>query len=105
VSVCLSLCVCVCCWPARPGSNAALTHTGACAHSMARELGPQGVHVAFVVIDGMVDLPSTRTWLPGRPDTDFLRPAAIAEQYYQLHAQHPSAWTQELDLRPFGEKF
>ena len=53
----------------------------------------------------MVDLPSTRAYLKDRPAHDFLDPAAVAEQYYQLHIQHKTAWTQELDLRPFGEKF
>ena len=75
--------------------------------SMAREVGPQGVHVAFVIIDGVVDLPSTRqaSYMQGKPDDFFINPAAVAEQYYQLHLQHKSTWTQELDLRPFGEKF
>jgi NAD(P)-dependent dehydrogenase (short-subunit alcohol dehydrogenase family) len=68
----------------------------ALAQSMARELGPRGIHVAHVVIDGEIG---------GAADDSRLEPAAIAEAYYQLHGQHRSAWTQELDLRPWREKF
>ena len=77
----------------------------ALSQSLARELGPQGVHVAHVVIDGMIDLPSTRQWFPDRPVETFLSPAAIAEAYWRLHAQDRTTWTQELDLRPATEKF
>jgi len=72
---------------------------------MARELGPRGIHVAHVIIDGMVDLPSTRAWFKDKSDDEFLNPAAVAEQYYQLYAQHRTTWTLELDLRPYTEKF
>jgi len=77
----------------------------ALSQSLARELGPSGVHVAHVVIDGMIDLPSTRAWFPDRAAETFLSPTAIAEAYWQLHAQDRTAWTQELDLRPATEKF
>ncbi len=73
------------------------------AQSTARELGPKGVHVAHVIIDGQIDLPSTRARMPDRRDETFLSPAAIAETYWQLHAQHPTAWTHEMDLRPAVE--
>jgi NAD(P)-dependent dehydrogenase (short-subunit alcohol dehydrogenase family) len=77
------------------------------AQSMARELGPQGIHVAHSIIDGPIDTDFIR----GRhPDFDaakaadlLLSPAAIAAQYVMLHRQHRSAWTHELDLRPWGE--
>ena len=77
----------------------------ALAQSMAREFGPQGVHVAHVIIDGMVDLPRTRSWMPDKPDEAFLAPDAVAEAYWALHSQHPSTWTHEIDLRPATESF
>jgi NAD(P)-dependent dehydrogenase (short-subunit alcohol dehydrogenase family) len=77
----------------------------ALAHSMAREFGPQGVHVSHVVIDGQIDTPRVREMSPGREDYTMLSPDAIAETYWQLHSQHTSAWTLELDLRPSVEGF
>jgi NAD(P)-dependent dehydrogenase (short-subunit alcohol dehydrogenase family) len=73
--------------------------------SMARELGPKGIHVAHVVIDGMIDTPRVRSMMAGRDLPSMLQPAAIAESYWSLYAQDPSAWTQELDLRPSTERF
>jgi len=73
----------------------------ALAQSMARELGPRGVHVAHVIIDGQIA--PGRDAAPG-PDAR-LEPAAIAESYWQLHLQPRSAWTLELDLRPWVERF
>jgi len=70
----------------------------ALAQAMARELGPKGIHVAHVVLDGMIAQDDSSS-------ESLLQPAAIAETYYQLHRQHRSAWTHELDLRPFSEKF
>lgn len=75
------------------------------AQSMARHLGPQGIHVAYLIIDGMIDLPRTRKAMPDRPDEFFMNPAHIAESVFHLTAQKRSAWTFELDLRPFGEKW
>jgi NAD(P)-dependent dehydrogenase (short-subunit alcohol dehydrogenase family) len=81
----------------------------ALAQSMARELGPRGVHVAHVVIDGPIDMHWIRDNFPemvkSRPADGLLAPDAIAESYWSLHAQARGAWTQELDLRPFAEKF
>jgi NAD(P)-dependent dehydrogenase (short-subunit alcohol dehydrogenase family) len=71
----------------------------ALAQSMAREFGPRGLHVAHVIIDGMIDQEG------GAGSEGVLVPAAIAEAYYQLHRQERSAWTHEIDLRPVGEKF
>jgi NAD(P)-dependent dehydrogenase (short-subunit alcohol dehydrogenase family) len=71
--------------------------------SMARELGPKGVHVAHVIIDGQIDLPRTRQAQPGREAHTFLAPEAIAETYWHLHAQDRTAWTHEVDLRPAVE--
>lgn len=77
----------------------------ALAQSMAREYGPQGVHVAHVVIDGQIDTPRLREHDPDRPAHTLLAPDAIAETYWQLHCQDATAWTQELDLRPAVEQF
>ena len=68
----------------------------ALAQSMARELGPKGIHVAHTIIDGQIG---------DNAEGTKLAPAAIAEAYWQLHRQAKSAWTQELDLRPWAEKF
>ncbi|MFL6623855.1 MAG: SDR family NAD(P)-dependent oxidoreductase [Sulfurifustis sp.] len=77
----------------------------ALAQSMARELGPQGVHVAHVVIDGQIESERYAQLGAQRGPDALLAPDAIAEMYYQLHRQPRSAWTMELDLRPWVEKF
>ncbi|WP_437790343.1 SDR family NAD(P)-dependent oxidoreductase [Sorangium sp. So ce693] len=77
----------------------------ALAQSLARELGPRGIHVAHVVIDGLIDTPRVRAMVPGRTAATLLSPEALAETYFQLHAQAPSAWTLEIDVRPSVEKF
>ena len=79
------------------------------AQSMARELGPSGIHVASVIIDGMIDSPRVRERFPERVaqlgEDGMLHPADIAEAYLQLHEQPRSAWSFEVDLRPSMEKF
>jgi NAD(P)-dependent dehydrogenase (short-subunit alcohol dehydrogenase family) len=75
------------------------------AQSLARDLGPRGIHVAYVNVDGIIDIPHIRTQMPSLKNEDLLKPAAIAEAYWFLANQDPSAWTQELDVRPFKEKF
>lgn len=77
----------------------------ALAQSMARELGPQGVHVAHVIIDGQIASPRYAELAKERGPDALLEPDAIAETYYRLHRQHRSAWTQEVDLRPWVEGF
>jgi NAD(P)-dependent dehydrogenase (short-subunit alcohol dehydrogenase family) len=77
----------------------------ALAQSMAREFGPQGIHVAHVIIDGQINTPRMREMSPDREDHTMLSPEAIAETYWQLHAQDRTAWTLELDLRPAVESF
>lgn len=81
----------------------------ALAQSMARELGPEGIHVAHTIIDGAIDTPWTRDNFPDRyalkEQDGILDPDAIAENYWQLHIQPRSAWTQELDLRPWMESW
>jgi len=75
------------------------------AQSMAKSLGPRGIHVAYVIVDGVIDMPVTRGFLRDKPDDFFLKPDAIADTVYHLVHQDRSAWTFELDLRPFGEKW
>lgn len=77
----------------------------AVAQSMARELGPQGIHVAHVIIDGQINAARYVHLLSERGADSLLEPDAIAQTYLALHRQHRSAWTQELDLRPWTEKF
>ena len=77
----------------------------ALAQSMARELGPKGVHVAHVIIDGQIESERYRDLAAGRGADALLAPDAIAETYYALHCQHRSAWTHEADLRPWIERF
>ena len=96
----------------RGGANFAAFAVGkfglrALAQSMARELGPRGIHVAYINIDGPINTgaPNTVAMAKERPPGGLLEPDAIAEAYFQLHRQHRSTWTQELDLRPWVEKF
>jgi NAD(P)-dependent dehydrogenase (short-subunit alcohol dehydrogenase family) len=81
----------------------------ALAQSMARELGPRGIHVAHVVVDGAIDTEFIRSNFPERhalKDQDgILDPGHIADSYWFLHQQPRDAWTHELDLRPWSEKF
>lgn len=76
------------------------------ANSLAKQLGPKGVHVAYLVIDGVIDTEDTRTnFAPNEPDEFFIKPLRIAETALMLVKQDPSAWTFELDIRSFGEKW
>ncbi len=77
----------------------------ALAQSMAREVGPLGVHVAHLVVDGEILSERNRQALVDRTPEEFLTPEATAETYVQLHRQKKSAWTFELDLRPWKERF
>jgi NAD(P)-dependent dehydrogenase (short-subunit alcohol dehydrogenase family) len=77
----------------------------ALAQSMAREFGPQGIHVTHTIIDGQINTPRVRGMSPGRDASTMLSPDAMAEAYWQLHRQDPTAWTLELDLRPSVESF
>jgi NAD(P)-dependent dehydrogenase (short-subunit alcohol dehydrogenase family) len=77
----------------------------ALAQSMAREFGPQGIHVVHVIIDGQINTPRVREMNPDREEHTMLSPESIAETYWQLHSQDPTAWTLELDLRPSVERF
>ena len=81
------------------------------AQSLARELGPQGVHVAHVVVDGPIDTPFVRGVIGDaefearRDNGGLLEPDAIAQAYWALHKQPRAAWTHEMDLRPYCEQF
>jgi NAD(P)-dependent dehydrogenase (short-subunit alcohol dehydrogenase family) len=77
----------------------------ALAQSMARELWPQGVHVGFVIIDGQIKSERYRHLIKERGEDSLLAPDAIAEIYLQLHRQPRSAWSHEIDVRPWSEKF
>ncbi|WP_411725827.1 SDR family NAD(P)-dependent oxidoreductase [Methyloglobulus sp.] len=76
---------------------------------MAREFSPQGIHVVHTIIDGVIDGERARTQFPdyvkAKGKDGLLQLDAIAETYWAIHKQHPSAWTHELDLRPFKEPF
>ena len=75
------------------------------AQSLARELGPQNIHVAHFVIDGGIEKPGGDARASARGEDGMLQPDAIAETYMQVYRQHRSAWTFEIDLRPWVEKF
>ncbi|UYN96793.1 MAG: SDR family NAD(P)-dependent oxidoreductase [Enhydrobacter sp.] len=79
------------------------------AQSMAREFGPQGIHVAHVIIDGGIDGERLLSRMPDRRDKagpdGLLDPEAIVDNYWHLHRQHRSAWSHEVDLRPYKETF
>ena len=71
--------------------------------AMARELGPQGVHVAYLVIDAVIDLAWTRERFKGKPDDFFIKPQAIAAEIWHIVHQDRSAWSFNVELRPFSE--
>ena len=73
------------------------------AESMARALWPAGIHVSLIVVDGVVDLPRTRERMPDKPDSFFIKPDDVAEIGFRLTQQKPSAWSFEVEARPFGE--
>jgi hypothetical protein len=70
---------------------------------MARSLWPAGIHVAIVIVDGVVDIPSTRQRMPGKPDSFFIQPSGVADTVFALTRQSRSAWSFEVEARPFGE--
>lgn len=73
------------------------------AESMARHLWPAGVHVALVILDGVVDTPATRKMMSDKPDSYFIKPDDVAESVIWLTRQKPSAWSFEIEMRPFSE--
>jgi len=77
----------------------------ALAQSMAKQVGPEGVHVSLIIIDGVVNIPRTRAMMPDADDDFFLNPRDIAVSVHALTQQPRSAWTFELDVRPYREKW
>lgn len=75
------------------------------AESMARSLWPGGIHVSLIIVDGVVDLPRTRQMMPDKPDSFFVKPSGVAETAYHLTCQEPSAWSFEVEARPFAESW
>ena len=92
-------------WPTSAAFAPAKFAVRGLAQVMARDLHPQGVHVAYVNVDGGIDMPPLRKLRPDAKDEDLLKPSAIADAFWYLAHQDPSAWTHELDVRPFKEKF
>ena len=77
--------------------------------SLAREFNPQGIHVGHIIIDGAINGDKVRSlwaeYLDSKGEDGALEIGAIADAFFMMHEQHRSAWTQELDLRPFKEEF
>ncbi|EPS35146.1 hypothetical protein H072_11533 [Dactylellina haptotyla CBS 200.50] len=73
--------------------------------SLAKEFGPEGVHVSHLVVDGIIKTPKTAAWMKDAPEGSKIEPDAIAETYLALHKQPKTTWTWELDIRPFVEKW
>jgi NAD(P)-dependent dehydrogenase (short-subunit alcohol dehydrogenase family) len=75
------------------------------AEAMARDLGPKGVHVAYIVIDAVIDVPWTRERFKVKPDEYFIKPAAIADEAWHVAHQDRSAWSFNVEVRPYGENW
>jgi NAD(P)-dependent dehydrogenase (short-subunit alcohol dehydrogenase family) len=73
------------------------------AESMARDLGPKGIHVAYLVIDAVIDVPWARERMRDKPDDFFIKPAAIADEVFHLVSQDRSSWSFYAEVRPFHE--
>lgn len=92
-------------WPNSAGFAPAKFAVRGLAQVMARDLHPQGIHVAYVNVDGGIDMPLLRKFRPQAKDQDLLKPSAIADAFWYLAHQDRSAWTHEMDVRPFTETF
>jgi NAD(P)-dependent dehydrogenase (short-subunit alcohol dehydrogenase family) len=77
----------------------------ALSQSLAKEFGPKGIHVAHIIVDGQIGTPSQLENRGDRPADSFINPDAMAETYWNVYIQNPTCWTQELDIRPFSEKW
>jgi NAD(P)-dependent dehydrogenase (short-subunit alcohol dehydrogenase family) len=73
--------------------------------ALARQLGPSGIHVALIIVDGVVDLPRTRAYMKGKPDDFFIQPSGVADLASFLVRQDRSAWSFEVEARPYGESW
>lgn len=92
----------------RPGSisvAAAKAAQRSVAQSLARQLGPENIHVGYLILDGIVDLDRAKARLPDKPAAFFLSAKGVAEAAFLLASQDRQAWSFELDLRPFGESW
>jgi NAD(P)-dependent dehydrogenase (short-subunit alcohol dehydrogenase family) len=92
-------------WPTSAGFAPAKFAVRGLAQVMSRDLHPQGIHVAYVNVDGGIDMPLLRKLRPDAKDENLLKPAAIADAFWYLAHQDRSVWSHELDVRPFTEKF
>jgi len=92
-------------WPTSAAFAPAKFAVRGLAQVLARDLHPQGIHVAYINVDGGIDMPLLRELRPDVRDEDLLKPSAIADAFWYLAHQDRSAWTHELDIRPFKEKF
>lgn len=92
-------------WPTSAAFAPAKFAVRGLAEVMSRDLHPQGIHVAYVNVDGGIDMPLLRKFRPDSKDEDLLKPSAIADAFWYLAHQDRSAWSHELDIRPFKEKF
>jgi len=92
-------------WPTSAGFAPAKFAVRGLAEVMSRDLHPQGIHVAYVNVDGGIDMPMLRKFRPDTKDEDLLKPSVIADAFWYLAHQDRSAWSHELDVRPFKEKF
>jgi len=75
------------------------------AEAIARDCGPKGIHVAYLLIDAVIDVPSARQRHPQQPDDFFIKPSAIADELWHLHSQPRSAWSFLTEVRPFRENW
>ena len=73
------------------------------AESIAREIGPKGIHVSYILIDAAIDVPWTREAWPEKPDDFFMKPDSIADEIFHIANQDKSAWTFDVEIRPFAE--
>tara|TARA_B110001454_G_scaffold68795_1_gene67182 strand:+ start:5318 stop:6016 length:699 start_codon:yes stop_codon:yes gene_type:complete len=73
------------------------------AESIAREIGPKGIHVSYILIDAAIDVPWTREAWPEKPDDFFMKPDSIADEIFHITNQDKSAWTFDVEIRPFAE--
>ncbi len=73
------------------------------AESMAKHLWPLGIHIALIIIDGIIDLPKTRERMSDKPDSFFVKPEDVASTVYLLAQQSSSTWSFEIEIRPLGE--
>ena len=92
-------------WPTSAAFAPAKFAVRGLAEVMSRDLHPQGIHVAYVNVDGGIDMPLLRKLRPDSKEGDLLKPSAIADAFWYLAHQDRSAWSHELDVRPFKEKF